>query len=107
MVMSDTGNTIFTSGSIHNTTTLNASDHKNFFYCRYNTSTPTLECAYRPNVGTPDVYSKVANVYTNQDTWLYMIAYDSTIGHYAIKVHSNLTYIWTTGIDCTAPSSDK
>ena len=40
MVISDTGNTIYMSGKIHNETN-SAIDH--LFHCRFNTSTPTLE----------------------------------------------------------------
>ena len=36
-----------------------------------------------------------------------MIAYDSTIGHYATKLDSNLTYLWMTGINCTTPTPSK
>ena len=58
-------------------------------------------------MGTPDASSDAVGVYTNSDDWVYMIAFDSTVGHYAIKFDSNLAYLWITKIDCTAPNPDK
>ena len=61
----------------------------------------------RPNVGTPSLSLDAVGLYTNSDDWMYMIAFDSVNGHYAIKLDSNLNYLWMTGIDCNTPNPSK
>ena len=43
MVISDTGNTIYMTGNIHNETNSTDGTIGHLFHCRFNTSTQTLE----------------------------------------------------------------
>ena len=46
-------------------------------------------------------------MYAGDDTWAYMIAYDGSAGHIALKVTSGFALTWATKINCDHQSAGQ